>query len=378
MAEPAAPAAGEAEASDDGAPSVDAADLRAATAMGVAFVGSIVLAMLMADTLQASLEPVVQDPEDPTNPLLYLGMVVVFTLALLLVARLGLQGVIQAVVLGAVFFLMAFLFEPLLGAVGLLPGGTVGGFPLSRVVSGGLAAVLTVLLYVYPEWYVVDAVGVSVAAGAAGWFGFSFGLVPALILLVAFAVYDAIAVYRTEHMIDLADEVMGLRLPILLVVPKTLDYSFLEDDQGIDDGDDEAAEDGSEEPADPDEVDPAAGDEDQAGDAQGEEETAHPGDRDALFMGLGDIVIPGVLVVSALVFLADQETTREAVLGLAPNVFVSLATLAGATVGFVVLMRGVLKGSPHAGLPALNGGALVGFLAPTVWLYGVGPLIPAF
>jgi presenilin-like A22 family membrane protease len=41
-------------------------------------------------------------------------------------------------------------------------------------------------------------------------------------------------------------------------------------------------------------------------------------------------------------------------------------------------MRSVLKGNPHAGLPALNGGALIGFLIPVLWLFGTAPLIPQF
>lgn len=319
----------------------DAKDVRSAVIMGVLFVGTILLAMVMADALSGTVQPVFEDPEDPTNPLLYLGLVVVFTAAILVVAKLGLERIIQYVILGAVFLTMVFIYEPLLGLVLPLPGSWVLGI---SVLAGGI---LTALLYVYPEWYVVDAAGISVAAGATGWFGFSFGLVPALVLLVAFAVYDAIAVYRTKHMLDLADQVMGLRLPIMLVVPKVRGYSFLEGDQ----------------------IDP----EEDEGDEKDEEDD---GSRDALFMGLGDIVIPGVLVVSAMMFL--DPSAAPTVLGLSAPIFVALATLAGATVGFVFLMNAVLKGKPHAGLPALNGGALVGFLIPVLWLYGTSPLIPHF
>lgn len=345
----------------------DADDVRSAILMGVLFVGTIALAMLMAEALSGEVPPVFENPEDPTNPLIYLGLVIAFTAGILVVAKLGFERIIQAVILGAVFLTMVIIYQPLLGMVLPLPGVWTLGISLT------LAGLLSALLYYYPEWYIVDAVGISVAAGATGWFGFSFGLVPALVLLVAFAAYDAIAVYRTKHMLDLADQVMGLRLPIMIVVPKVRGYSFLEGERLEDAADeDQAAEDpaghqAAEDQADEDEPEAAADDQEAEG----------PG-RDALFMGLGDIVIPGVLVVSAMTFLGGYTSAVEQIAGLSPAMFVALTTLAGATIGFAFLMRAVLKGKPHAGLPALNGGALIGFLVPVLWLYGTAPLIPQF
>ena len=37
-----------------------------------------------------------------------------------------------------------------------------------------------------------------------------------------------------------------------------------------------------------------------------------------------------------------------------------------------------MKGNPHAGLPLLNGGAMLGFFAALLPLYGVDPLLVAF
>ncbi len=339
---------------------VEEADVKAAIIMGVLFVGSILVAMLFAQTFVAQdVPPVFEDQQDPTNSLLYLGIVVIFTIAILVIAKLGLKKVIQWIILGAVFFTIIYVLDPLLGAyVSPLTQAGPLGVAWSSWVSLAIAVALTTALYVYPEWYVVDATGVTVAAGATGIFGFSFGLFPALVLLVGFALYDFIAVYRTKHMLDLADNVMELRLPIMLVIPKTADYSFLQGDR-LNPGPGGTTVDKP-----PWEVtrDLAADDLDRG--------------RDALFMGLGDIVIPGVLVVSSFMFL--DPTVAAPVLGLAPNLFVALATLVGATIGFGFLMRGVLKGTAHAGLPALNGGALLFFLATTLWLYGMDPLIPVF
>ncbi|MFA5862057.1 MAG: presenilin family intramembrane aspartyl protease, partial [Candidatus Thermoplasmatota archaeon] len=98
-----------------------------------------------------------------------------------------------------------------------------------------------------------------------------------------------------------------------------------------------------------------------------------------------DAVIPAVLVVSAMTFLAPTAfpvgkipayiADAPMVAGITPWFFVALATLAGSFAGFLALMYFVLKGRPHAGLPLLNGGAIVGFLLSLVPLFGVSPLV---
>ena len=80
--------------------------------------------------------------------------------------------------------------------------------------------------------------------------------------------------------------------------------------------------------------------------------------RGALFMGLGDLVIPGALVVSS-----------KAALGWG----VGLASMLGSVAGFFVLMTFVLSGRPQAGLPLLNGGAIRGYLIG-VFLFNSGNL----
>ena len=80
--------------------------------------------------------------------------------------------------------------------------------------------------------------------------------------------------------------------------------------------------------------------------------------RVALFMGLGDLVIPGALVVSS-----------KAALGWG----VGLASMLGSVAGFFVLMTFVLSGRPQAGLPLLNGGAILGYLIG-VFLFNSGNL----
>lgn len=70
-------------------------------------------------------------------------------------------------------------------------------------------------------------------------------------------------------------------------------------------------------------------------------------------MGLGDAVMPTMLVVSANVFMNSDGWISYPVLG------AMLGTLAG----FAVLFILVMKGKPQAGLPFLNSGVILGFFA---------------
>lgn len=306
--------------------------------MGALFLLSILLAMAFSFTFLDQNVRAFEDPESLANPLIYLAIVVAFTLVILAIVKWGKRVIIRYIILGSVLMTIYYVVAPLMSTVTTGLGEPPLGIGVAGVVGVAAAVALTVLLYKFPEWYVVDLVGVMVAAGAAGIFGISFGLLPSLLLLVAFAVYDAIAVYRTKHMLDLADSVLELRLPIMFVVPKTRGYSFLEETRKVR--------------------------------HPGPEDTVEK--REAMFMGLGDAVIPGVLVVSALTFLDPGIGA----FGLQGSLLVSLATLVGSFAGFCALMYFVMKGNPHAGLPLLNGGAILGFLLAMLPLYGVAPLNP--
>jgi len=119
-------------------------------------------------------------------------------------------------------------------------------------------------------------------------------------------------------MVDLADSVMNLKLPILLVIPKSRGYSFLDQGSLVEQID------------------------------KGEK-------REALFMGLGDLVIPGALVVSSKVALGWT---------------VGIFSMVGSLIGFWILMTYVLSGRPQAGLPLLNGGAILGYLIGAYFVVG--------
>jgi presenilin-like A22 family membrane protease len=248
---------------------------------------------------------------------------------------------------------------------------SVGGNPVDVIAIGG-ALLVGAALVVHPEWYVIDATGILMGIGAAGLFGINFGLLPALVLLVALAVYDAISVYGTEHMLTLASGVMDMHVPVVFVVPLSLSYSFLDSDPpAVDDETDEQALDdpAAEElndlgPAGIEALDNAtiaAIDEEtiEALDDDVRETLEEERERDALFIGLGDAVIPTVLVASAAFFIeSGPGVTVFGVTAPLP----ALTAIVGTTAGLLILLWMVLKGRAHAGLPLLNGGAIAGYL----------------
>ena len=250
-----------------------------------------------------------ENPEDTGNVFIWVAIILIFTAFIFLIIKLNKKWIIQAIILISVAWTMYFVFYALFSPF-LSPEINLG---LTLLLSIGL----TVALYKFPEWYVIDITGVIIGAGAASMFGISMNIIPTLLLLVVLAVYDYIAVYRTKHMVALAEGVMDLRLPILLVVPKHWRYSFLN-------------------------------------------EKFDKEEREAFFMGLGDAVMPTLLVVSANFFVKTGSYSLP-LIG-AVNI-PAIGAIFGTLLGFAVLMGFVMKGKPQAGLPFLNGGVILGYVA---------------
>ena len=323
------------------------------------FLGVQLGALTLVEPFQEAGHQAVDDPEDPTNSVLYFGIILVATGFMLAAFKYDLQWMIRGLIIAVSVMLAWFVFAEVLPPV-VAYGGV-------NVVAAVASLTVGVALYVYPEWYVIDLAGVLIGAGAAGLFGISFGLLPALVLLAALAVYDAISVYKTEHMLSLAEGVMDLRIPVILVIPMTLSYSHLasgatedvisEGEGGESDRHHAEGDGGTADPEPTDEVNddgsPNGGDDDPAEDDL---------ERDALFIGLGDAVIPTILVASAAYFL--EAGTLDVPL-IALNL-PALGAMVGTIAGLLVLMYMVLQGRAHAGLPLLNGGAIGGYLLGAV------------
>ncbi|MFO8050978.1 MAG: presenilin family intramembrane aspartyl protease PSH [Thermoplasmatota archaeon] len=197
------------------------------------------------------------------------------------------------------------------------------------LISFALSGALILALLKKPKWWLVDLGGLIMGAGVIAMMGISFPLLFTLLLLVLLAGYDAVAVYKTKHMISLADSVVEAKMPILLVFPMKWSYRY-EDETNL--------------------MDPKR-------------------KRESLFMGLGDVIIPGLFIVSVTHFLSPVGGAR--LFGVIhPPLGVAIFALLGMLLGYAVLIRWVLKGKAHAGLPPLNGGSILGFLVGYLLLYG--------
>ena len=302
-------------------------------------------ALVLVEPFEESRGPAVDDPQDPINSAVFFGVILVATGVMLAAFRYDAQRFVRALLVGVSVVLAWFVFTELVPDVVQIGG--VNAIAVAGALAIGLA------LLVYPEWYVIDLAGVVIGAGAAGLFGISFGLLPAIVFLVGLAIYDAISVYRTEHMLSLADGALESKLPVVFVVPTTLAFSYLDGSStpaslGTDPTDD-VDRDGDEPSGTP---DGGSDDESPA------DEPPSAGERDALFIGLGDAVIPTILVASAVTFLEAPTLDVPAITLTVP----ALGAIIGTLCGLAVLMHMVLKGRPHAGLPLLNGGAIFGYL----------------
>jgi len=297
-------------------------------------IGSILISL----PVQAAGITAYEDPTAIENPFFFILILLVFTGFLLLLIKFNLKKVIAVIIGLSIFLTFVYIFWALVYAVigdssfsqTILFTIAIAQFiftlTIARFIILTLSILATVLLYVYPEWYVIDGLGILIAAGVAAIFGSSLVWYLVVLLLVLLAVYDAISVYKTKHMITLAEGVIDLKTPILFVIPKRRDYSFIRDGVGkLDDG----------------------------------------GERAAFIIGMGDLIMPSILVVSANFFL--QGWRLFGIINLP-----ALGAMIGSLAGLAVLLHFVSSGKPQAGLPPLNGGTILGFLAGYAIMMSMG------
>ena len=291
--------------------------------LGGLFVVIHLLSLLITQPFEDTGLDVFENPNDPTNLLIFVAIMLVFTATILLIAKFWKKQFIQVIILGSIAYTSFFVFYTLLLLA--VPNSTLASF-LSIVA----AAILIAALIKHPEWYIINLCGIIVGVGAIGIFGISLSIFLVIVLLIGLSIYDAISVYKTKHMIDLADAVMALKLPVMLVVPKTRQYSLLKETKGL------------------------------------KEKLEEKKEREAFFMGLGDIVMPGILVVSSFYNIPDN------------GFLIALSVMLGTLVGFAVLMSVVIKGKPQAGLPYLCSGAILGYVISSYLLSGglAGLILP--
>jgi len=280
-------------------------------AMGSLFVVVDVLALLLVGPFSGAGLYAFEDAGDPVDVVYFVAMMVVTTGGILALRRFRGGTLVKWVMLGAIWF---SLFSTLY---------TLSWFVLGDLPAVGASALLSLglvlLLVRWRRWYVIDAAAVLLGAVTTTVLGISLSAPLTAALLVLLAVYDAVAVYKTRHMLTLAEAILDSGLPLVLIVPGS---GYVEGGK----------------------VDIVKGS------AQGE--------RRAYYMGLGDLIIPGCLVVSIYSEIGS--------VGLPVIAAVVLGTL----VGFAVLSVLVVGGKPQAGLPFLCGGAVLGYVVSSYLLFG--------
>ena len=257
-----------------------------------------------------------QNPSDPFNIAYFFIILLVFTSIILIIIKLGKTQAIRIIFLSATTLLTIYVFYPIISIF-------IDSSWLSLALSIIATTILIVALIRKPEWYVVNAIAILTGVGAIAMIGISLDIWIIIVLLVSMAIYDALSVYKTKHMIDLADNVMDLKLPVMFVIPKRRDYSLLKERKSL------------------------------------KQKLKDKEKREAYFLGVGDIVFPGILAVAAFHNIAISG------LGIA------LSVLVGTIVGFIALMTFVIKGNPQAGLPFLCSGAILGYIVGAYLIFGI-------
>ncbi|KYK28469.1 hypothetical protein AYK20_07145 [Thermoplasmatales archaeon SG8-52-1] len=291
--------------------------------MGSLFVIIHLFALLLVWPFESAGMQAFEETDDPLNLVLIFVILLVLTAVILLIAKFWKKQLIQFIILGAMGYTTFWVLRPIFQI--FLP------WHITMLLSAILAIVLVIALYKYPEWYVIDLSGIIIGAGAIAIFGISLGIFLVILLLIGLAIYDAISVYKTKHMIDLADTVMDLKLPVLLVIPKIRKYSLIKETRRL------------------------------------KNQIKEGEERDAFFMGLGDIVMPGILVAASFRFIEN-------------GLPIAISVMIGTLIGFTILMIFVIKGRPQAGLPCLGGGAIAGYIISSFLIYGklMGLSLPTF
>ena len=253
-----------------------------------------------------------ENPDNPANIVYFIATLLIITALIIIIAKLWKKEAIHVFVLLAIIATMFTLFQALLyGFVTSI---------VANVLSLAIPVALIILLLLYPEWYVIDLSAIILSIGAVTIFGISISPYLVIPLLIVLALYDAISVYKTKHMIDLADTIVDLKLPVLFIIPYKIKYRFRKQVGGL-------------------------------------KKQVERKERDALFVGVGDVVIPGILVISAYSFTSSLE--------------ISLSVVAGIITGFICLMVFPSKDKPHAGLPFLNTGAIIGYILSSLIFHGI-------
>lgn len=281
-------------------------DLSRTTASGIFTLFGVVVAVLAL----AILEPLQSISSTPASKANDLSRVVELVVAIAL-ATAGMYALVKFDLTSRLSLSLQTLTRGLVAVVVIL---FLGGYcmvfffallgPQHTTLSFVLGYGLVSLMILRSNWPLVNTVALCLAPVFAAILGQQLALAPVLLVMVLLIAYDIVAVYVTGHMVELAEGVLNWRitLPVLVSLP-------------------------------------LAG-----------------GTRDRTMLGVGDLVIPGMLVTSAALW-----SPAPAIIG--PANLPALWAVAGIAVGHVGMHAIPDRSKPHAGLPFLNTGAIAGYVA---------------
>ena len=140
------------------------------------------------------------------NILIYFLIITLFSLAVLKISKKGSGIMLQIFFILALFSGLDILFGTFIGE----PGAII------------LAVALIVFRFSKPTILIHNLVIVGGLAGIGGMLGLTLFPRDVIILLIILAVYDAIAVYKTKHMVKMAQEMIKKRVILGIIVPEKI------------------------------------------------------------------------------------------------------------------------------------------------------------
>jgi presenilin-like A22 family membrane protease len=229
----------------------------------------------------------------------YIIFIIIFTAAALYIIKKHAQ-VMKAIFLVLVLYMIFLVSSIVAGIVSV-------NYPEYYAIIAIVTGFFAYMLIFKNEWYVTDAAGLIMISGAAAILGILLKPYIAITLLVVFAVYDYISVYKTKHMVTLAKAAIDNQFPLMFTLPSERGMTI----NGL----------------------------------TFENRETHS----VIMLGFGDMAIPELLIVSSAIY-----NPLHIVL------FIAL-TLAGAlsALGFLFFSN---HGKPAPGLPYINTGVILGFL----------------
>ncbi len=230
----------------------------------------------------------------------YLAFAIAVSFFIIYLARKKRMRIMKGIFLFLIIYVVFYVF--------LIVGAVIANTYLEYYIIITAAPIIFAYFLVFRNnWIVTNLAGFFLAAGVSAIWGVLIGIWAAVVFLIAFAVYDYISVYKTKHMISLAQIAMDESLPMLFVVPsqRGMDMKEVNIEQG--------------------------------------------GERKALMLGFGDVALPSIMVVSSAMYGAGHI------------LWFTLLPLLGGLVGMALLFSNLVK-KPAPGLPLINSGVIGGFL----------------